>query len=174
MRSYVVLSLRRYFFFYLWPLWVFVSLLRAPCSKILGSCLEHRYWGVVLFLCRNLSFTPYRLQYGKKFWFDFWYFETTRRTENTLRRLASLSSARYFYFILRFHFNFLFPFYFLRSTTGWSPLVCPNVPFPARGGFLGGRAKADRSVILSLYQNSSKCIQMFANFGNSATVFFFN
>ena len=29
-------------------------------------------------------------------------------------------------------------------------MVCPNVLFPARGGFLGGRAKSDRSVILSL------------------------
>ena len=56
-----------------------------------------------------------------------------------------------------FFFLLLFISFFLRSTKGWSPMVCRNVPFPARGGFSGGSGEVRQiSPYLSCFSSESK------------------
>ena len=53
--------------------------------------------------------------------------------------------------------------YILRSTSGWSPLACLNVPFPARGCFwVVGRSQTYKSLSLAPLQIQK--LQIFSNF----------
>ena len=69
-----------------------------------------------------------------------------KTSEHIDRSLDPLSCQAHFPPI--FFFFFSYPFFFVRPKGG-GPMVCRNVPFPARGGFSGGRAKSDISVSLS-------------------------
>ena len=111
-----------------------------------GSWFADRFPQLTIFELIFLNFRKYN--------FDLFLRNITRRVDASRASLVPDFHMSTFYFQAFFdifHIIIYSCVYILRPTMRWSPWVGPSVLFPARGGFLGGRARTDfQSFSLSL------------------------